>query len=36
LIDVKRRLSRERISKLMPKKHLEQKEKNIKRLCMRT
>jgi hypothetical protein len=35
LIDMKRRLSRDRISKSMPKKHLYQMEKNIKRLCMR-
>jgi hypothetical protein len=34
--DMKRRLSRGRISKSMPEKHLDQMEKNIKRLCMRT
>jgi hypothetical protein len=32
LIDMKRRLSRDRIGKPMPKKHLDQMEKKIKRL----
>jgi hypothetical protein len=32
LIDMKRRLSRDRIGKPMPKKHLYQMEKKIKRL----
>jgi hypothetical protein len=36
LIDMKRRLNRDIISKPMPKKHLNQMEKNIKRMCMRT
>jgi hypothetical protein len=36
LTDMKRRLSREIISKPMSKKHLNQMEKNIKRLCMRS
>jgi hypothetical protein len=36
LTDMKRRLSRNRIRKSMPKKHSDQIEKNIKRLCMRT
>jgi hypothetical protein len=35
LTDMKRRLSRDRISKSTPKKHLDQMEKNIKKLCMR-
>jgi hypothetical protein len=33
---MKRRLRRDIISKPMPKKHLDQMEKNIKRLCMRS
>jgi hypothetical protein len=32
LIDMKRRLSRDRVGKPMPKKHLDQMEKKIKRL----
>jgi hypothetical protein len=36
LTDMRRKLSGDRISKPMPKKHLNQMEKNIKRMCMRT
>jgi hypothetical protein len=36
LTDMRRRLSREIIRKPMSKKHLDQMEKNIKRVCMRT
>jgi hypothetical protein len=36
LTDMKRRLSRNIIRKPMPKKHLDQIEKNIKKLCMRS
>jgi DNA mismatch repair ATPase MutS len=36
LTDMKRRLNRDMISKPMPKKRLDQMEKNIKRLCTRS